>query len=282
MPDIGQVRTACYRVMRVHGLAGVTGPAVAAMMKKVGVRPGSKRDLQPMIQDWKAEQKKIVAVPEHIVKLAQTFAKTVWEMAWATAYEARLQEPITAPRPRKTTQQAERRRSVPRVSALQKAVETVLRPDATTSLVREPIRAKDLFGRLTDKQAALTDTNHFARDLAKVEQCSSIFYCIPGSKPPRYWRRDRQLPATEVPQKTLKRYVRSGSPTSKVRTANELLLNDVLTILAPEAGGLTREEIADRLEIEHERRPKFFQMVRNQPRAKNRRLKLVDGRYFAV
>jgi hypothetical protein len=281
MPDVGQVHTACLRVMQLHGLAGVTTPNVEKMMRKVGVPAGSRRDLGPMVQDWKRQQRNIAVVPGHIVQQAQAFATTVWEMASAAAAEARLQEPLTAPRKRKTKPK-QQLRSTPRLAALQTAVELLFRPNAPPAvLIRKPIRANDLLGLLTDKQRELTDSHHFSRDLDKIAKRSKLFCKVPGPGQVTYFRNEPVSSDGASPQKR-KTYVKKGSPISHVRAANQQLMNDVLTVLAKVRAGLTELEIADRLGIAREERPKFFQMLRNQPRARKPRWTFSGDRYVAV
>jgi hypothetical protein len=293
MPDAGQVRTACLRVMQLGGLASVTTPNVADMMTKVGVSPGSRRDLHPMVQDWKYEQRKIAAVPEHIPRAALAFATMVWEMAWATATEARLQEPVTAPRKRKSKRETEQASMPepqqrllplsPKLSALQESIEHLLRPDAPPAeLITEPMRAVDLWRRLPAQLRELTTFKNLGRDFEYVAKRSKFFVVVKGPGNARYFRTETAPSSGEASTGKPKTYVRRNTPASQVRAENELQLTKVLTLLAKQKAGLTKERIADLLWIEPKKRPPFFQMLSNATRGDKPRWRLQGDKYVAV
>jgi hypothetical protein len=268
MPDQGQVAVAAYRVMRVRGLAGVTIRAVREMMKKSGVRAGSDRDLPGMIRTWKLEQEKLTELPPHIVDMAQGFAKTVWEIAFATVQELQLQrgsDDVVQSRPRRSKAVKGQRR----IELLRKAVEFLLRPDARKSLVKEPLSGQEIFERLTDRQAFFTDEEHINRDLLIAAKNSDVLYRLRGGEG-KWWRKDRPLPKNFSPDgRRQQKYVRRGTPTSATRTANELKIEKIAAILS-KAGdrGMTRSQIADKLQIDSKDKPAFHQLLRNHPRAK--------------
>ncbi|MGY3618428.1 hypothetical protein [Bradyrhizobium sp. USDA 10063] len=54
-----------------------------------------------MVKAWRDEQKDITKLPPDVVEFAETFAKTVWEIAYATSIEMQLQHGEPEPVPRK-------------------------------------------------------------------------------------------------------------------------------------------------------------------------------------
>jgi hypothetical protein len=283
MPDRGQVEIACYRVMRSHGLCGVTIRAVEEMMKASRVRPGSYRDLPKMIRRWVREQEKITELPPHIVEMAEAFAKTVWEIAFATTTELDLQLGATEEEPRKRKRKQTLQGSG-RILQLLRAVEFLFRPDATKSLVTRPLSGQEIFRRMTDRQASLTDENHIDRDLLEVAQLSRVIYRLPG-KMGKWWHRGRPLPSGVGPGgQKIKAYVRNGKPLSVKRTANERIMDDAVTVLLKARKSLTGPAIADELQIPDGNRTAFLEMLRNHLRAtdENVRFRRVDGRYLIV
>jgi hypothetical protein len=275
MPDLGQVRTAAFYVMREFGLTGSTNNAIHDRMVKVGVRPGSDRDLAPMVRVWKAEQKLVTKLPPHIVEMTQRFAKAVWEIALATLAELELQRGGLEPEPRRPRRQREASRGPARLVVLQRAVERILRT------AKAPMAGNEIFLKLTDMQARLTDERHFFRDLLNIEKRSKQVYRLPGCHG-KWWRQDRALPSGDgADRPLLKTYVRRGTELSNTRTANEEILDNVVAELIKN-DGRSVAEMANALAIPADRRARFRQMMRNHPRAKNQRFRSVDGKYYIV
>lgn len=284
MPDRGQFEIACYRVMRLDGLRGVTIPAVREMMKKVGVPPGSDRDLSKMVKAWRREQEKITELPPHIVEMAQGLAKSVWEIAFATVNELHLQRGGATEEKPRTRKKKQPFHGPRRILQLLRAVEFMFRLDATKSLVTRPLSAQEIFRRLTDRQASLTDKSHIDRDLLEVAKLSKVIYRLPG-KTGKWWHRDRPLPSDVGSRgQKIKRYVRKGTPLSVKRTANEPIMDDAVTVLLKAEQGLTGPAIADVLKVSDKDRKVFLQMLRNHPRAaaENAKFRRVDGKYVIV
>ncbi|MEH2500271.1 hypothetical protein V1294_006750 [Bradyrhizobium sp. AZCC 1678] len=289
MPNLGQVRMAAYRVMREVALPNITIAAVRRQMVKDGARPGSHRDLPKMIRDFKDEQKDIVRLPLGVVKLTEQFATRVWEIALATAGEMELQRGGAQPEPRVIR----KRRPTPikgtaRIVALQKTVEFMLRPDARgSSLIREPVAAIDVYRRLTDKQAELTDEYHISRDLQKIEKQSRLVYRVRDESNPsregRWWRRDRPLPTGYGDRKVTTRYVPRGTSLSQIRMGNRPLVEDAISFMITSKHPVSRQEIMEALDVPIQQRAKFALMLRNHLRAKNPRFtRDADGNFSVV
>lgn len=278
MPDLGQVRTACYRVMRQEGLAGVTIGKVAAMMRKNGVAAGSRRDLTVMVRAYRDEQKTLRELPPGVLELAQKLAQAVWEIALETASQLETQRGgEEQPTPR-TRSPKRRTQALARLDLLQTAVEALLRKDAKDSF-SEPPTAVDILRKLPPEVADLTDEKHIPRDLLKIEERSNTLFRL-GNK--RWWRRDRALPPEQGARS--RGYERTGTELSLRRTENKDPMNAVVAVLIKARRGMARREIAAALDVEPANRERFYQMIRNHPRAKteNARFYYEDGKYFAV
>jgi len=281
MPDLGQVRTACYRVMRMQGLIGVTIGAVADMMRKNGVKPGSDRDLSVMVRAWRREQETLTELPPHVVEIAQKLAKTVWEIALSTAFEMEIQrggadEDAARSRTRKPPPKGRAR-----LALLQKGIEALLRKDAEEAFLRAPT-ARDIFRTLPEKLAALTDEKHIDRDLLEIAKRSGTVIRLANGK---WWRRDRPLPPDHVQKGRIAQgYERTGTALSRQRTANEKLMNNAVSVLLEAKRGMERTEIAAALDIPPEGRKRFYQMLRNHLRAEdeNARFQYEDGKYVII
>lgn len=286
MPNLGQVRMAAYRVMREFGLANTTIAAVRRQMVKDGARPGSYRDLPKMIRDFKEEQKDTARRPPAVVKLTEQFVTSIWEIALATAAEMVLQQGGGQLEPTVIR----KRQSSPvsgkaRLLALQKIVEFMFRPDAKgSSLIRQPIAATDVYRRLTDRQAPLTDEDHISRDLQRIEKRSRVVYRVTDpTKPSRegkWWRRDRPLPPSYGDTKVQPRYVSRGTALSQTRMGNRPLVEDAIAFMITSKRPVSRQEILEALDVPMPQRTKFSLMLRNHLRAKNPRYtRDADGNY---
>ncbi|MEH2488492.1 hypothetical protein [Bradyrhizobium sp. AZCC 2230] len=283
MPNFGQVKMAAYRVMREVGLPNLRTAAVSRQMVKDGARPGSNRDLPAMIRLFIDEQKDIARLPPAVVKLAEQFATRVWEIALATAGEMELQRGGSRPEPRAIRKpQPTPIKGRARLVALQKIVEFMLRPDARgSSLVREPIAAIEVYRRLTDRQAALTDEDHISRDLQRIEKRSRVIYRVRDPRrEARWWRRDRTLPQVYGDTKVAPRYVPRGTPLSQIRMGNRPLVEDAISFMIISKRPVGGQEICDALKVPVPERAKFSLMLRNHLRAKNPRYtRDADGNY---
>jgi hypothetical protein len=281
MPDLGQVRTAAYRVMRVHGLAGVTIAAVSAQMRNDGVKAGSDRDLSVMVRAWKAEQQTVAALPSHVVEMAQKLAQTVWEIALATAAELEAQHGGADEEPARIRQPRQVAKARAGIALLQKGIEALLREDAEDPFVQAPT-ARDIYRTLPKRLQSLTDEAHVNRVLLEVEKRSAVVMRLADG---RWWRRDRPTPPGRVDEgRRSKSYKRSGTAGSLTRTANEATMNDAVAVLLDAGRGMENKEVAAALDIPPEKRKRFYEMLRNHLRAKkeNQRFRLVDGKYEII
>ncbi|WP_035703322.1 hypothetical protein [Bradyrhizobium genomosp. I (2014)] len=281
MPDIGQVRTACYRVMRERGLVGVTISAVAEKMRKNRISPGSDRDLSVMVRAWRAEQKDLPELPVQVVEIAQNLARTVWEIALATAAELDVQKTGAEDFQKQVRAPAKRPPVLVKVALLRKGIEELLREDAKNSFKRPP-SAREIFRRLSNKLADLTDEQHINRDLQEIVDLSNVLIRLDDGK---WWRNDRSLPADYAAgQKTQKGYKRTGTAASLTRSANKPILNDIAAVLYKARRGMERREIAAALDIPPEKRTRFYQMLRNHTRnePENRLYEYKDGKYTVI
>lgn len=289
MPNVAQVRMAAYRVMRNVGLPNTTAAAVRRQMVEDGARAGSNRDLPAMVKLFTDEQKNIARLPPAVVKLSEQFATRVWEIALATAGEMELQRGGAPEKPRVIRKPPSTPIKGPaRLLTLQKIVEFMLRPEANAkSLVREPIAAIDVYRRLTDRQAALTDEDHISRDLQRIEKRSRVIYRVRDPRKPsreaKWWRRDRPLPQAYGDTKVAPRYVPLGTPLSQTRMGNRPLVEDAISFMIISKRPVSRQEICVALKIPVPERAKFSLMLRNHLRAKNPRYtRDADGNYAVL
>lgn len=286
MPNAGQLRMAAYHVMREFGLVRTTIKRVAAQMKAYGAQPGSDRDSSKMVRAFKEEQKAIGKLPPAVAKMSEIFATEIWQLALATYAQMELQRGGTDPEPPEVRPEA---RPLPRgparITALQKAVEYILRPDAKQNLVRAPIAGEQIFRLLTDRQSRLTDEKHINRDLRRVEQQCKSVYRLPaktGTRGGKWWLRGRPLPPGYGEDgKVVRKWVPRGTPLSRARTANRPVMEDAIAELITAKRPMSVAEIIHNLGVPAERQDAFRLMMRNHLRGKNPRfLRGAGGQYY--
>jgi len=296
MPDRQEVRRACYKVMSKFGYEGIQRRRVREQMHADGLSPGSNRDLTPLISEFRKEVSDIVttlpiAIQDKATELAQDaaaplarnklieFANEIWHFARAS----RIAVPNFAgggaePERRAPRSPAQPKRRSVRLGNLQNVVERMLAADAQ-SLIPEPISAAEIYRRLGKTHQTLTDANHIARDLKRID--SKVLYVTPEGKKGKWWRRDRPLPHGDG--KTLKRAPRTNSPQSLKRQQNEPVFEKVISVLISAKGPVKGEEIARALQIPEDDIKAFCQMLRNRLRGKKRRIDRNDeGNYFVI
>lgn len=237
---------------------GVTVGAVAAEMKKLKLRPGSKRDLTPMVRKFRDDQKAMIEMPPVIRAKVESFAADIWQLALANTHLVELQRgggQSPEQRPRKVSGKEPRR---PKLVVLAKAVEGILRP-LSPDLVRAPATAVEIFRRLTDFQAALFDKDHFSRSLATMR--SDVVYRLEDGK---WWYRNRALPDDYGEEKPKRRYKSRGTPLSKTRKGNGATIEDAIALMVRERRALSARQIIDRLDIPAEKQWKFAEALRRR------------------
>lgn len=281
--------------MTVHGLEGIRRERVRDKMRAAKVPTGSNRDLTPIIDEFKKEVSDIattlpVTITRKVAELAQgdttelarhrlmEFAEETWRFAFAAALavpnfagggaepEKRVRQPPIQPEHGSVRQ-----------NTLRNVVERMFGADARP-LISKPILASEIYRRLEKSHKMLTGDRRIARELRRTN--SDVLYEMPDG---RWWRRDRPLPHGFGDEKIIKKAPRTNSPLSLKRQKNEPWFDEAISFMITAERPVTREEIAEALEIPEDDTKAFYLMLRNRIRAKKRRIdRDDDGNYFVV
>jgi len=281
MAEFGQVWAACHRVMRSGGLGRVTHKAVSKDLRRLGISPGSKRDLGPMVRRFKGEMEALAKqMPPALEERVRSFAAEIWTMALAATKIMEEQQGGFEPHPRKARKPPERS-GAPEQNVLARAVEDTLSATPAKHLaLDEPATAVQIFKRLDPKLIELyrLDENHITRSLRGLV---SKVVCR-DEKTKKWWRSDRPLPDGYGLPKVKPGYKSVGTPRANIRKSNELDIGKVIAFLTKLRGRPAAiAEITKACGIPEEARFKFTEALRR--RLGNRKppyQRNEDGKYF--
>jgi hypothetical protein len=232
--EFGQIWAACHRVMRSGGLGRVTHKAVFTDLKRLGISPGSKTRVGPVVRQFKAEMAAFAKMPPALEERVRLFAAEIWSMALAAVKIEEEQQGGFEPQPRKKRKPRERLGAPQQIVLAQAVEDTLSSTPAKHPALEEPATAVEILKRLDPKLIELyhLDENHITRSLRGL--VSKVVYRDETTK--KWWRTDRSLPDGYGSPKVKPGYKSVGTPRAKTRKSNELDIGKAIAFLAKQKG----------------------------------------------